>query len=113
MINSAEDKMASPGKVSIWVGDFTNEEELLDYIESEEGFGSQFGCVLRENRELCTSAQIVPLRELLEGFSWWRQFIEEAVALQGSPVGAHCAVVAHACDYRLLSYTPKPGPLRF
>ena len=108
-----EHDMAAPGKVSIWVGDFADEMEALDYVESGEGFGRQFGCVLRHRRELVAFDDPKPLRQLLEGFSSWRDFIGEVSSISSDEVTARCAVVAYACDYRLLQATPRSGRMHF
>ena len=81
-----ERDMAARGKVSIWVGDFADEMEALDYVESDDGFGKQFGCVLRHSRELVTYEEPKPLPQLLEGFSSWKDFIGEAAALASEEV---------------------------
>lgn len=98
---------AATGKVSIWVGDFTGEDELLDYLEDERGLGADFGCLLLHQRELSVHTQPKPVRELLQGFSWSEQFVDEAAQAAGD-VPARCAVVSHACDYTLLRFPPKP-----
>ncbi len=107
-----ERNMVAPGKVSIWIGEFDDEMEALDYVESDDGFGAQFGCVLCHSRELAVREEAMPLRKLLEGFSSWKDFIDEATSSDLSQ-RARCAVVAYACDYRLLGITPGPGPMRF
>jgi hypothetical protein len=108
-----ERDFAATGKVSIWVGDFDNEDALLDYVEDERGFGTDFGCRLLHRRELSVEPHPKPIRELLHGFSWFEQFINEAVRAAGD-TRARCAVVSHASDYTLLRFTPKPtARLRF
>ncbi len=109
-----ERDFAVAGKVSVWVGDFDNEEALLDYVESEEGCGRDFGCVLRDRRELSAQRQPRPLRELLAPFSSSADFVDEIVSQAGEGAQARCAVVSYASDYRLLGVTPKPDArLRF
>lgn len=105
---------ASSGKVSVWIGDFDDEMALLDYVEADNGMGADFGCVLRSHRELAVEPRPKPLRELLEGFSWPSQFVEEIIKRVGEDTRSHCAVVAHASDYSLLGITPAPkARLRF
>jgi hypothetical protein len=105
---------AVSGKVSVWVGDFDSEDALLDYVESETGLGSDFGCVLLHRRELSVEPHPKPVRELLRGFSSSDQFADEIAARVGTDVQARCAVVSHASDYTLLGITPKPNArLRF
>ena len=110
---ASERDMAAAGRVSIWVGDISDEEEALDYIESAHGLGAQFGCVLRHSREIIVSDEPKRLRQLLEGFSSWRDFIDEAVAFGSEELVAQCAVVAYACDYSKLQFTPRAGRMRF
>ena len=111
---ATENDFAAKGKVSVWVGDFSSEDALLDYIESADGCGEDFGCVLRDRRELSVEAQPRPLRELMYGFSWYEDFVEEISGMAGADVEARCAVVSFASDYRLLGFTPRPtARLRF
>ncbi len=111
---ATESDFAATGKVSVWIGDFDSEDRLLDYVESEDGCGQDFGCVLRDRRELTVQRQPRPVRELLADFSWSRQFVDEVVAQAGSSAQAHCAVVSYGSDYRLLGVAPKPSArLRF
>ncbi len=87
---------------------------MLDYIESEDGCGRDFGCVLRDRRELSIKPHPVPVRELLTGFSYYQSFVDEVVSQAGADTRARCAVVSYASDYRLLRITPKPNArLRF
>src|SRR5262245_37085333 len=100
---------AATGKVSVWVGDFDDETALLDYIEAADGLGADFGCVLLHRRELTVEALPKPLRELLHGFSYCKNFVDAIVAPTGEKVWARCAVVSYASDYTLLGITPKPN----
>ncbi|MEW6306904.1 MAG: hypothetical protein AB1705_25860 [Verrucomicrobiota bacterium] len=111
---ATESDFAVKGKVSVWIGDFDSEDALLDYVESDDGCGEDFGCVLRDRRELSVETQPRPVSELLQGFSWSREFIDEIVAQAGAGTQARCAVVSYASDYRLLGVTPKAtARLRF
>jgi hypothetical protein len=95
------------------VGDFDSEDALLDYIEDECGLGADFGCLLLYRRELSVEAHPKLIRELLHGFSWFEQFVDEAARAAGDAL-ARCAVVSHASDYTLLGFRPKQsGRLRF
>jgi hypothetical protein len=105
---------ATTGKVSVWIGDFDDEMALLDYVEADDGLGADFGCVLRDRRELTVERKPKPLRELLHGFSSYADFVDEIVARAGAEVQARCAVVSYASDYTLLGVTPSPkARLRF
>ena len=105
---------AATGKVSVWIGDFDSEDALLDYVESEDGCGKDFGCVLRDRRELSAETQARPVRELIRGFSWYQEFVDEIVAQAGTETQAKCVVVSYASDYRLLGILPKSvARLRF
>jgi hypothetical protein len=111
---ATERDFAAAGKVSVWIGDFDSEDALLEYIESEDGCGRDFGCVLRDRRELSVQSEARPVREMLTGFSSYQSFVDEIVALAGAAARARCAVVSYASDYRLLGLTPKPSArLRF
>ena len=102
------------GKLSVWIGDFDDEMALLDYVEAEDGFGADFGCVLRNRRELSVEPTPKPLRELLCGFSWSSEFIDEVIRQAGENVEARCAVVSYASDFLQLGVVPSPkARLRF
>jgi hypothetical protein len=104
---ATERDFAVKGKVSVWIGDFDSEDDLLDYVESDDRCGNDFGCVLRDRRELSVETQPRPVRELLQGFSWYQEFVDEVVVQAGADTQARCAVVSYASDYRLLGVTPK------
>jgi hypothetical protein len=111
---ATEMDFAVKGKVSVWIGDFDSEDALLDYIQSENGMGVDFGCVLLHRRELAVKSHPKPVRELLLGFSRPEQYADEIAARVGADVQARCAVVSYASDYTLLGITPKPNArLRF
>jgi hypothetical protein len=111
---ASEWDFATAGKVSVWIGDFDDELALLDYVEADDGFGADFGCVLRDRRELTAESEPKPLRELLDPFSSSSDFVDEIVRKVGESVRARCAVVSYASDYLLLGITPNPkARLRF
>lgn len=111
---ATEKDFAAAGKVSVWLGDFDSEDALLEYVESEDGCGKDFGRVLCDRRELSAHPQPRPVRDLLTGFSCCEDFVDEIVAQAGKDAQARCAVVSYASDYRLLGVTPKPSArLRF
>jgi hypothetical protein len=111
---ATERDFSATGKVSVWIGDFDDEIALLDYVEAEDGFGTDFGCVLRDRRELSVEPTPKPLRDLLHGFSSYSQFVDEVVRQVGEDIQARCAVVSYASDYLLLGIVPSPNArLRF
>src|SRR5689334_7578336 len=111
---ATERDFAVTGKLSVWIGDFDSEDALLEYLESAQGCGKDFGCVLRHRREISVEKHPVPLHELLAGFSYHRNFVDEIVGMVGAGTQARCAVVSYASDYRLLEFKPKSNArLRF
>src|SRR6266536_1786146 len=96
---ATECEFAATGKVSVWVGDFDDEMALLDYVEADDGMGADFGCVLRDRRELAVESLPKPLRELLRGFSSSADFVDEIVVRAGADIQARCVVVSYASDY--------------
>ncbi len=79
--------------VAIWLGHFTDELELDEYLYSE--FGREFGCQPEENNvpEYSVHQAPLPIRELLSGFSFAKDFLEAAV-LQASQRGISTATSA-------------------
>src|SRR5262249_40971735 len=99
---ATERDFSAAGKVSVWIGDFDDEMALLDYVEADDGLGADFGCVLRDRRELVVNPKAKPVRELLRGFSSSSDFVEQTVKQAGETVHARCAVVSYASDYSRL-----------
>jgi len=108
---SIEDIRAS-GVVSIWVGNFTDEEKLMSYVSPESEFEEDFGFRMSENDlpEISVEFELTSIRELLTGFSWSAGFIDEACAQAEAQkiTHANCAVVWHYINYRALRFTPLP-----
>lgn len=108
--------IATTGVVSIWIGDFTSESEMDDYIFGR--FSQDFGFILNERSlpECGVEKEKKEIRELLTGFSWYRDFIDEAVDMIKAK-GIHeasCAAVLHAADYTKLKKVNLPtSPLQF
>lgn len=102
--------------VSVWVGDFDDymafDAYMLDSFERDHGF-------LLNDRAMPEASEpdgrVVEIRELLTGFSWSEDWLDEAVRLcceRGCPAAKMAAVFLH------LRYRPEicqnPGaPLRF
>lgn len=109
---ATEHDMIANGMVSIWIGSIDDEDDLLEYVEDPNGMGRDFGCVLERSRELCAVSSPEPIRKLLEGFSYWKSFIDEATA-GTDELTASCAVVAYACDYSKIRHAKNERNLRF
>ena len=68
--------------IAIWLGDFTSYDDLDDYIQ--HSFSNDFGFILNERKlpEISEpDGQEIPVRDLLTGFSFWKDWIEDAVRL--------------------------------
>lgn len=67
------------GVVSIWIGDIRDETTLENYLV--EGFKADFGFVVdpENGPEIDISQEGKPIRELLEGFSFWESYTDAAV----------------------------------
>src|SRR5262245_11078034 len=108
--------MLSAGKVSVWVGNISSEDQLLSYVD-DGAFGSDFDFLVNPNfgRELKTEEQPVVLEQLVEGFSSWKSF-GDACVTRGLDLGvttAHCMVVFYAFEYLPSPRTNRSAPLTF
>ncbi|MDR2188476.1 MAG: immunity 22 family protein [Azonexus sp.] len=87
-------------RISIWLGNIADEEELDSYLD--EHFASDFGFeIYAPDGPECSAQEEADVRSLLEGFSQWRQFIDAAVN-QANAVGlarASCAIVFYNFEY--------------
>lgn len=89
--------------VSVWVGDFRDEDAFDEYLQKEKGFAADFGFKIDDasGPEVCVEQQEVGIRQLLTGFSIYEQFIDAAV--QRAEVkqisGASAAAVSHFVSY--------------
>ncbi len=111
-----QNSIATTGKVSIWVGNFGSEDELDAYIF--ERFSKDFGFILNERNlpEISVEEEKKSIEELLTGFSWYKDFIEEAISLSKSKGirEASAAAVFHAVDYSKISGDSLPSePFQF
>jgi hypothetical protein len=68
------------GYVSFWLGNFTSEEELDDYLseEFENDFGFEIYPPTGPEYDVSTDGS-KPISELIEGFSRWQLFIDAAI----------------------------------
>ena len=89
--------------VSVWVGDFRDEEAFDAYLREEKGFAADFGFKIddRSGPEISVEQREVGIRQLLTGFSIYEQFIDAAVqrAEEKKISGASAAAVFHFVSY--------------
>jgi hypothetical protein len=87
-------------RISLWLGDISDETELDDYLG--EGFASDFGFEIDPpDGPECATQDETDVRSLLEGFSQWRQFVDAAVE-QAAAAGverASAAIVFYNFEY--------------
>lgn len=67
--------------VCIWLGSFGSEDELDEAVDRDVAARLELKVHLSRIAEHTFSEQATDVRTLLEGFSGWRTFIEEAVAI--------------------------------
>ena len=89
--------------VSIWVGNFQDEDAFDAYLDDEKGFAADFGFRLDERSLPEISVEVAPVdvRKLLTGFSLCGQFLEEALreAEEKKIKSASAAAVFHFLSY--------------
>ena len=104
------------GLIALWLGNCSSEDDLFDYLDRD--FASDFGFAIDEpaGPECDVKESPTPIRQLLEGFSAGRTFVDEATA--GAKTAgwetATTAVVFYALRYRPELIKPKgTGQLTF
>lgn len=77
-----QDDITVKGHIAVWVGGFTDELQADDYLNLDRGFERDFGFRIADRRgpEMTVTAQPVPIRELVEGFSCWRDYADAVIA---------------------------------
>lgn len=68
----------SEGHVSIWVGTFTDDDDFDEAAEREVEARLKLPVPLASAAEVAFEEDSISTRTLLEGFSGWETFIEEA-----------------------------------
>ena len=110
-------RLRAPQVVSLWLGNFSSEDELLDYLE--ENFTNDFGFEIYEPagpEQDVSSTGPKLIYDLLDGFSQYKNFRDDAVKLAKSKgwEKATTAVVFYAFKYDPSLIKRKKGfPLTF
>jgi hypothetical protein len=113
-----QDDMTMKGRVAVWVGAFTEELQADDYLNLNRGFERDFGFRIADRRgpEIAVTPQPIPIRELVEGFSCWRDYADAVVGAaeaMGIP-SASTMLVFHWVEFDPRRVTVNPdAPLRF
>ncbi len=74
----------SAGHVSIWVGTFTDDDDFDEAAENEVEARLKLPVPLASVAEVAFEEDSTSTRALLEGFSGWESFIEEASRVAGT-----------------------------
>ena len=106
------------GKVSIWIGDFSSDVELDDYLNLSRGFERDFNFELNEHDtpETSVEAEAAPISQLVDGFSWSESYAQSAVKnAEEKGIGAATTmVVLLNFEYDPSIAKPNPNaPLQF
>jgi hypothetical protein len=106
--------MRISGRISLWLGDFTDELEFDEYFEN--CFASDFGFeIYAPAGPECSAQEETDVRSLLEGFSQWQQFIDEAVkkARAAGIESASTAIVFYDFEYDTSLIKNEIAPVHF
>ncbi len=92
----------SQGHISIWVGTFDSDDAFDEAADQEIEARLKLPVALASIAEVAFEDDAVPIRTLLEGFSGWETFIDEAVqsATAKKAPSANSALVCYhlKCD---------------
>jgi hypothetical protein len=106
--------MSASSKISIWLGDISDELELDEYLSDQ--FAADFGFeIYPPAGPECTAQEPADVRDLLEGFSQWRQFIDAAI-VKAKAIGinqASCAVIFYNFAYDTSLIQNDIAPIHF
>jgi hypothetical protein len=70
----------APNTVSIWIGAFTDDDDFDLAAEQDIEARLNLPAELSSMSEVAYDEEATSIRELLEGFSGWQSFIDDAVA---------------------------------
>jgi hypothetical protein len=101
-------------RISIWLGDISDEIELDDYLS--ERFARDFGFeVYAADGPECSAQEETDVRSLLEGISQWRTFVDAAVgkAAAAGVERASAAIVFYNFEYDPSLVQNEDAPMRF
>ena len=110
------DDMGKGGCFSIFLGQQSDEEEMLDYLAGDFAYDFGFEINPADGPEYDASADPVGIAELLDGFSMFETYRDQAVELARSQglSEAHSALVFFHLDYdRALINEDRAGDLEF
>jgi Immunity protein 22 len=101
-----QDDITVEGRVAVWVGSFTDETVADDYMNLSRDFERDFGFRVADRRgpEVAVKPQQVPIRELVEGFSCWRQYADAVVAAADA---AGIATASTMLVFHWVEFDPK------
>lgn len=88
----------SANRVSIWVGTFSDEDQMNECVDRTVEPSLHLQKPLSAICEVCFEDSALPLRQLLEGFSGWQYFIDQACHA-GASMGVETANSALVCYY--------------
>ena len=76
-----QDDITVKGWVAVWIGHVTDELQVDDYLNLGRGFERDFGFRIADGREpeMTVRPEPVSVRELVEGFSCWRDYADAVV----------------------------------
>jgi hypothetical protein len=106
------------GMVSVWIGNFSSEVELDDYINVSRKFEKDFQFQLNERDmpETSVESEPVPVIQLVDGFSWSDSYAEPVseLAKKHGIEKATTLIVFLNCEYQPERAKPnKNAPLKF
>jgi hypothetical protein len=113
-----QDDITVRGWVAVWIGHMTDESQADDYLNVGRGFERDFGFRIADRRgpEMAVTPQPVSIRELVEGFSCWRDYADSVVEAATSTgiSSATTMLVFHWVQFDPKRFPINPNaPLRF
>jgi hypothetical protein len=69
----------APNAVSVWIGNFTSEADFDRCVDGPISKALNLKTPLASVCEICFEEEALPLCSLIEGFSGWTSFVDQAV----------------------------------
>ena len=104
------------GCVSIWIGTFSDEMDLSDYLDTDFKDDFLFDYDEADGPEVWVNEHSVPIREVVEGFSFSREFLQSALSAAseaGIQRASSCAVFYDRCYAPQVSSNQRDSRLIF
>ncbi len=113
-----QDDITVGNRIAVWIGSFTDDSQVDDYLNLDRGFERDFGFLIADDRgpEVAVVSTPVPIRQLVDRFSCSADYADAAIAAAESAgiIFASTMVLFHWVEFDpKVSQTNPHAPLLF